>query len=239
MGSKIRGPCSQLRPFSRPSGRKVFGIGPKTVKNPLLGIFGSGVDFCKNPLLGSFGIGMNFLRVSKNCAAPNKCGGICCSQLGFFFRTKQFFDCFKKLWARNKCGCAFAARPWFFLFLFCRIPRMAIFDSHSPAVRKGFLTRVKSRTKNRNYREFQISSRMEIRDSHDFSSLCAKPEKRAAVASCCWRRIFAARAFSQFCDFSILAISTTFVKIRHDDFRSKTTLVIFQKAHLTRHAKIF
>jgi hypothetical protein len=29
------------------------------------------------------------------------------------------------------------------------------------------------------------------------------------------------------------------VKIHHDDFGSKTTLVIFQKAHLTRHAKIF
>ena len=35
-----------------------------------------------------------------------------------FYLTKQFFDCFKKLWARNKCGSAFAARPWFFFFFF-------------------------------------------------------------------------------------------------------------------------
>ena len=125
-----------------------------------------------------------------------------------FFLVPNNFLWFQKIVGSQQMRMRICCSPLVFLFLFfCRIPRMAIFDSHSPAVRKGFLTRVKRRTKNRNYREFQISSRMEIRDSHDFSSRCAKPEKRAAVASCCWRRIFAARAFSQFCDFSISAIS--------------------------------
>ena len=204
LGSKIRGPYSQLRPFSRPSGRKVFGIGPKTMKNPLLGIFGPGSIFAKIHFWGFWHRHEFFEGSQKIVLLPTNAVAFAARSWDFFFSTKQFFVVSKNCGLATNADAHLLLALGFSFSFFCRIPRMAIFDSHSPAVRKGFLTRVKSRTKNRNYREFQISSRMEIRDSHDFSSLCAKPEKRAAVASCCWRRIFAARGFSQFCDFSIL-----------------------------------
>ena len=207
------------------------------MKNPLLGIFGSGSIFAKIHFWGFLASAWIFWGSQKIVLLPTNAVAFAARSWDFFLVPNNFLW-FQKIVGSQQMRMRICCSPLVFLF-FCRIPRMAIFDSHSPAVRKGFLTRVKRRTKNRNYREFQISSRMEIRDSHDFSSLCAKPEKRAAVASCCWRRIFAARWFSQFCDFSVFAISTTFIKIHHDDFGSKTTLVIFQKAHLTRHAKIF
>ena len=117
LGSKIRGPYSQLRPFSGSSGRKVFGIGPKTIKNPLLGIFGSGVDFCKNPLLGIFGTGMNFLRGLKK---------LCCSQqmrlhlllaAGIFLVPNNFLW-FQKIVGSQQMRERICCSPLVFLFLF-------------------------------------------------------------------------------------------------------------------------
>ena len=118
LGSKIRGPYSQLRPFSRPSGRKVFGIGPKTIKNPLLGIFGSRSIFAKIHFWGFWHRHEFFEGLKK----------LCCSQqmrwhlllaAGIFFRTKQFFDVSKNCGlATNADAHLLLALGFFFFFFF-------------------------------------------------------------------------------------------------------------------------
>ena len=155
-----------------------------------------------------------------------------------FFLYQTIFCGFKKLWARNKCGCAFAARPWFFFFFVGYLGWRFLIRILLPFGRDSSLAS-NVEPKIATIENFKSLREWKFATVTTFRRFARSQKKEPRWRLGCWRRIFAARCFSQFCDFSILAISTTFVKIRHDDFRSKTTLVIFQKAHLTRHAKIF